>query len=93
MATNPKCANCGSPFPATRSFKKFCSDQCRHRHNVQMAINRIKELTVTIAEAARETGLPEDVVRDLIRIKRIDKFNLDSRIRIRRSDALRLRSS
>ena len=86
--TDTKCLECGLPT----NGKTYCGERCKSLYNVARFIKLIKRNTVTLAEAASVTGLAEEEVRNRVRRAKIEKFNIDSRIRIRRSDALRLAS-
>lgn len=85
------CAFCWRAFSSDRPDKKFCKDSCRVAYNVQAAINRVHEVSVTIAEASLVTGLSESTIRKRLRLMNLDTFKVGhGSIRIRRSDARRL---
>lgn len=84
------CRECGKPFPPNgKRTKKFCSDRCKDRHNIQKFINAVRRYSFTVSEAAIRVGRSESTIRKRIRRRGVDTFKLGQRTLIRRS-AVRL---
>ncbi len=86
----PKCIDCGTVFPPSNRGKKYCSETCKSRHNVQKLINQIKRTTFTIAEAAGYYGCSLSTIRSRVKRNGIETFKVDGRVRLRQSDIVRL---
>jgi hypothetical protein len=90
-STVRRCPGCSVYFvPGTPSLQQYCCQRCPGRESISGYMNSVKNRTFTIKEAIEATGLSKYAIRKAVQTGKLEKFLIDSRIRISRIAVMRL---